>query len=72
MTTFQGNRNLSLQMSYGAPLKQMEELIRLSESCDQEFQWDCYFTPLEIRGEKLLTWTDRKGKQLLAITKIIL
>ena len=61
LATFEGNANLSLQMSYGVPLKQLEELMRLSESCNQEFQWDCYFAPLEVRGEKLLTWTDRSG-----------
>ena len=59
---FESNADLSFQMSYGVPLKQIEELIRLSESCTQEFQWDCYFAPLEIRGDKLLTWTDRSGK----------
>ena len=48
-----------MRMDYEAPVKQMEELIRLSESCTQEFQWDCYFAPLEIRNEKLLVWSDR-------------
>ena len=63
LSKFEGNADLSFQMSYGGvPLKQIEELIRLSESCSQEFQWDCYFAPLEIRGDKLLTWTDRSGK----------
>ena len=57
-----GNGKLHMTMDYDeAPVKQMEELIRLSQSCNQEFEWDCYFAPLEIRDEKLLTWTDRSG-----------
>ena len=50
-----------MQMTYDAPIKQIEELIRLSEDCSQEFNWDCYVAPLEVMGDKLLTWTDRTG-----------
>ena len=57
-----GSSNLNMQASYTIPMKQIEELIRLSDSCTQEFQWDCYIAPLEIRGDKLLSWTDRKGE----------
>ena len=59
---FEGNDNISMRMSYDdIPIRQIEELIRLSQECSQEFQWDCYFAPIEIRGDKLLTWTDRSG-----------
>ena len=51
-----------MQMNYNdIPMKQIEELIRLSDQCSQEFTWDCYIAPLEIMGGKLLTWTDRDG-----------
>ena len=61
-----GSSNLNMQASYDVPMKQIEELIRLSETCTQEFQWDCYIAPLEIRGGKLLSWTDRKGNFVIS------
>ena len=42
-------------------MTQIESLIQLSESCDQEFHYDCTLAPLTSEDVDYAFWEDRHG-----------
>ena len=46
---------------YDAPMEQIQALIELSESCQQEIKYDCFLAPLEENDVEFGYWLDRHG-----------
>ena len=51
----------SKEITYEAPMEQIESLIELSKSCSQEFRYDCFLAPLQDEGVNYASWIDRNG-----------
>ena len=49
-------------LSYSAPMDQIQSLIQLSESCSQSLDFGCFLAPLQEEGVNLGFWADRDGK----------
>ena len=50
-------------LSYSAPMDQIQSLIQLSESCSQSLDFGCFLAPLQEEGVNLGFWADRDGKR---------
>jgi len=49
------------KIEYNAPMKQIESLIELSESCQQDIVYNCFMSALQKQGIDYGFWLDRNG-----------
>ena len=49
------------KVDYDTVVAQMKALADISDSCSQEFIFNCYLVPLEYNGNKFGWWVDRFG-----------
>ena len=49
------------KIEYNAPMKQIESLIELSESCQQDIVYKCFMSALQKQGIDYGFWLDRNG-----------
>ena len=52
----------SREITYEAPMEQIQSLIELSKSCSQEIRYDCFLAPLLDGGVNFASWIDRNGE----------
>ena len=52
----------SREITYDAPMEQIQSLIELSKSCSQEIRYDCFLAPLLDGGVNFASWIDRNGE----------
>ena len=50
-------------LSYSAPMDQIQSLIQLSDSCSQSLVYGCFLAPLQEEGVDLGFWADKEGKK---------
>ena len=51
----------SRQITYDAPIEQIQSLIELSNTCNQQIKYDCFLSPLQIEGIDFGFWRDKNG-----------
>ena len=51
----------SRQITYDAPKEQIQSLIELSNTCNQQIKYDCFLSPLQIEGIDFGFWRDKNG-----------
>ena len=48
-------------LTYFAPMPQIQAIMDLSESCTQSIDFGCFLAPLEFEGSQLGWWSDKYG-----------
>ena len=52
----------SRQITYDAPMEQIQSLIELSNTCSQEITYNCFLSPLQDEGVNYGFWKDKNGE----------